>query len=110
MKYIVYKITNKTNGEYYIGKEVYKPLEQIIKGYENSVNSSTNWHKGSLRDYIKTQGFENFIFEEIDTLNEFIWKKELFERYLKDETNPELMIYYDQREYVENNIKNNEND
>ena len=32
-------------------------------------------------------------------------KKELFRRYLKDETNPELMIYFDQREYVENNIK-----
>ena len=102
-KYIVYKITNKLNGEYYIGKEVYKPLDRIMINYKNSVEGTTNWIKGGLHDYIKTNGFENFEFEEIDTYYGYIKMEEFLNKYLKEETNPDKMIYYRQYEYVAKN-------
>ena len=104
---IVYKMTSKTNGRYYIGKCVildeykYNPLVQIMNHYKSALNKNnlTPFYK-SINDI----GLENFKFEILDYCNydENYDKKNIFKKYLSNETNPNLLLYQEQRIYVEN--------
>lgn len=71
----VYKITNKINNKLYIGITTTK-LNNRISSYKSSTNSKKD-SKHRIIMAMKKHGFNNFIFESIDTaLN----KKELCEK------------------------------
>ena len=60
---IIYKITNKSNGDFYIGKTIKSKEERFQKHkYDASYNSETYLHR-AMRKY----GFDNFIIEEIES-------------------------------------------
>jgi group I intron endonuclease len=78
---IIYKITNKINGNFYIGQTIKSKEERFQRHkYDVSYNSKTHLHS-AMRKY----GFNNFIIEEIENqipqekLNEreIFWIKEL---------------------------------
>lgn len=76
---IIYKVTNIKNGKFYIGMT------------EQTLEKRKNWHikdaqrkVGYFHNSLKLYGFENFIWEEIDTAEtrEELSKKEIF--YIKE--------------------------
>jgi group I intron endonuclease len=60
---IIYKIVNKVNGDFYIGKTT-KPKEERLQKhfYNSSYNSQTHLHR-AIRKY----GYSSFIIEEVET-------------------------------------------
>lgn len=78
---IIYKITNKINGDFYIGQTIKSKEERFQRHkYDVSYNSKTHLHR-AMRKY----GFNNFIIEEIENQipqekldeREIFWIKEL---------------------------------
>ena len=59
----IYKIVNKVNGDFYIGKTT-KPKEERLQKhfYNSSYNSQTHLHR-AIRKY----GYSSFIIEEVET-------------------------------------------
>ena len=78
---IIYKITNKVNGKFYIGKTTKTIEQRFQRHYHNHKTGSTYLYK-SMRKY----GFKNFIIEAIEEtveLNEreIFWISELSPHY-----------------------------
>jgi group I intron endonuclease len=73
---IIYKITNKTNGDFYIGQTTKSKEERFQRHkYEASYGSKTYLHR-AMRKY----GFDNFIIEEIENqiLKENLDEREIY--------------------------------
>lgn len=73
---IIYKITNKINGDFYIGKTIKSKEERFrCHKYNASYNSETYLHR-AMRKY----GFDNFTVEEIETqiLQENLNEREIY--------------------------------
>ena len=107
---IIYKMTSRTNGKYYIGKcfirQEYKenPLYQVIDFYYNKQLKVLNGEKSTEFQYeIFKIGLENFEFIILEYCNygEEYEEEAIFKKYLSNETNTDLLLYYKQREYVE---------
>jgi group I intron endonuclease len=58
----IYKITNKLNGKFYVGKTIKSLSTRFYNHYYASKNSSTTYFHKALRKY----GKDNFIIEELD--------------------------------------------
>lgn len=104
---VIYKMTSKINGEYYIGKCLIKneyrhnPLNQIKEQYYGLLKTIDNKTTDFQRKIIEI-GIENFDFIILDYCNydERYQKENIFQKYLANETNPNLLLYREQQEYV----------
>jgi group I intron endonuclease len=62
----IYKITNKINGKFYIGKTIYDANSRLRK-HRNTANSGSHyWLHNAMRKY----GYENFIVETIEKVDD----------------------------------------
>lgn len=97
---IIYKVTDKNDGRYYIGKCCLPSnMSKDIKYYTicpSMKKMSEEWFKTDI---------DNLEFELLEYDIEHIDMEDVLEKYLKDEMNPNKLVYYKQREYVEDNLK-----
>lgn len=70
---IIYKITNKVNGKFYIGKTVKSAEERFKKHYYNHKNQNTH-----LYNSMRKHGFENFSVETIEEVSIDINERECY--------------------------------
>ena len=81
----IYKITNKINGDFYIGQTT-KELLKRMRNHRNTANHGSNYH---LHNAMRYHGYVNFEIELIETVDskellderEIYWIEELKPRY-----------------------------
>jgi len=103
---MIYKITDTSNGKYYIGKEVNAGILGLMdKFYRIHIEDSDKNENGDgkLGTYIKQCNFNDLEFEILEDCINHIPMVEVLDKYLNDETNPDNMMYSVQKKYVETN-------
>ncbi|WP_312286774.1 hypothetical protein [Terrisporobacter sp.] len=102
---MIYKITDISNGKYYIGKEINRGILGIIDKFYSIHIEDSDKNKdgdGKLGTYIKQCNFNELEFEILEDCIKHIPMNEVLDKYLKDETNPNNMMYSVQQEYIKN--------
>lgn len=99
---MIYKVIDKSNGKYYIGKGIYDGLDGI-KNYFKYMNTNEKFSKGGLSDYVYHCDFNDLEFEILEYDIQHISMEEVLEKYLSKETDYNKLIYHNQQVFVKNN-------
>ncbi|MGL4913660.1 MAG: hypothetical protein ACRC3Y_14650 [Romboutsia sp.] len=107
---VVYKITDTSKGMYYIGKDMFNNVDEIYNFYyklHNDVGTKENnpTYNGKLGSYIVNCDFSNLKFEILEYNIEHIFMIDVLKKYLSAETDPNKLMYYEQRNFVINNLR-----
>ena len=106
---LIYRMTDVSNGMYYIGKDIVNGIEDLKDFYERvhynkrNIELYPHYTDSRLYSYIVNCNLDNLVFEILEDNIPHISMEKVLEKYLSDETNPDKLIYCKQKEYVWNN-------